>query len=459
MVVYDVNGTGGAHQEGTGIIVAGTTGAAGPSGGQGVLISGVTVEGTPVCVAADLVRDLTLIGCYLEPGETPPGGPGTEYPTYPAGSYPFGRARRRCLASDTAAERLHLVGTVTSEPNNPGTESSWTPTYAALAPETRTELQFNTFPASGNAFAVNGYGAALHGATAAYSNRIKNSDMSRGVWQWPTTNMGLGSQTVDPTFVIGGRSVRLQVGDNVGFYMSQSFVLDGGLRSVTVAVRYRLLSAAPNAFRFALYSGATRLGFFSDTDAGSITSQWKTRALTGRFDGLTGGVTGPRTLEVRIYPYNDAAFAAGQQVLVDSVWLVDGEYAVPYRPYTDGIEILRGDDRQILASGTFLGAQPAIALPFANVPSNAVGAILELRIFALLASTILTYLRIDDNEGGAAQQPRDLHAPANSRWALTDFLIPFTPNNPTPATWQVFGPAANNATTVGIRLKAWILRM
>ena len=458
VVLYDATSSGGARQEGFGIVVAGSGGPIGPSGGNGVLISGVAVERTEVCLFVQQSRDLTVIGCYFEPGDTPPGG-APDFPQYAAGSYPFGRERRRCLNIDAASEAVHFVGTLTSEPNNPSGETSWTPAYATMAPETRTELQYSSFPASGNSFAVNAYGGALHGATAPYVNRIKNADMSRGAWQWPTASMGTGSQVIEPgSYVIGGRSLRLTVGDNVLFYMYQNVVLNSGLRSVTVSVRYRLLSAAPNAFRFALYHGATRLGFFSDVEAGGVSSQWKTRALTGRFDGLAGGVTGPRTLQVRIYPYSDAFFAAGQQVLIDSVWLVDGEYGAPYRPYTEGIEILRGDDREVFLSGvnrtTPFG--PTSLLP-TNVPANAVGMIIDVRIQSTAAATTFTYLRVDDNEGTV--QTRDFWALVNNKYTQADYLMPITPGGMLPQ-WQLFGPTTDgNQVSYNVRVKAWILRM
>lgn len=339
LVEFDAGGPGGAHETGVGIYVEGTVGPAGPTATAGVLISGVTVESTPVCLYMRAARDLSVVGCYFEPGNTPAAN---------------GTVRRRCLDMDAACERIHIVGTTTSEPTNPGGEHTWTPTYAALVPETRTDVQFSTFPGSGSSFTVNAYGAGLHGATAAHSNRIKNADMSRGTWQWPTLGAG-GSQVVDAAnFVIGGRSLRLTVGVDSSYSMYQDFTVDSGLRAVTVAVRYRLLSAVANAFRFELRDVATntRLGFFSDPTVGGASSPWQVRSLTGRFDGLAGGVTGPRVLRVRIYPYGTSSPSpVGQQVLVDSVWLVDGEYAAPYRPYSEGIEILRGDDREVLFSG------------------------------------------------------------------------------------------------------------
>jgi hypothetical protein len=238
-------------------------------------------------------------------------------------------------------------------------------------------------------------------------------------------------------------------------------VLDSGLRSITVNVRYRLMSAGTNGFRIELLDvvSGTVLGYYSDASAGGGSSTWQIRSLTGRFEGLAGGVQGPRTMRVRIYPFfrTDAA-PAGQQVLVDSVWLVDGEYAAPYRPYTEGIEILRGDDRQLLVNQTGTAAQVPTALVFNRVPSNAVGVILDVRLSAASGSTIHTYVTLDDNEGGAFQQERVLSAPANGRWALTDTLLPLAPGAGN-IQWSLVGPVAGNTTTLTIRLKAWVLRM
>ncbi|MBK6916729.1 MAG: hypothetical protein IPH07_04960 [Deltaproteobacteria bacterium] len=145
-------------------------------------------------------------------------------------------------------------------------------------------------------------------------------------------------------------------------------------------------------------------------------------------------------------------------MLVDSVWLVDGEYAAPYRPFTEGIELLRGDDRQLLFSGSRTAPVPPTALAFAHMPANAVGAVLELRISATQAASVLTFLSIDDQEGAPAQRPRELYATASSRWVMTDFTLPITPGGAMP-TWQLVGPTNSNVTSVGIRLKAWILRL
>jgi hypothetical protein len=244
--------------------------------------------------------------------------------------------------------------------------------------------------------------------------------------------------------------------------MYQDFVLESGVRSVTVGVRYRLLTTGTNAFRFDLFdvASSTRLGFYSDTAAGGGTTTWKIRSLTGRFEGLTGGVQGPRTLRVRIYPYNHSSVQpAGQQVLIDSVWLVDGEYAAPYRPYSEGIELLRGDDREIFYQGTVNAATLTVALLPTNVPANAVGMIVEVRIRGTASATTTTYMRIDDNEGNAGtQQVRELYAQNNNRWVMTDYHMPITPGGILPQ-WQVIGGTVTNTVDYAVRLKAWVLRM
>lgn len=446
VVQYDGSSSGGAREVGTGIDISGVVGTTGPAGGTGVVISQVVVEGTPLCVRIRNCSDLSIIGCYFEPGLTGAG---------------FGTARRRILDIDAVSERLHIVGCETSETSNPGAAETWTPTYANSPPEARTALEQDSFPGSGTGpnYRVNGYGAGLHGATAANANRIKNADMSRGTLFWPTANAFGGTQIVDSSSVISGASLRLTVGTNPTFHMSQDFVLNAGLRSVTVCVRYRLLTPGVNAFRFDLFDVATSttLGFFSDTSSAS--TFWQTRALTGRFDGLAGGVTGPRTLRVRIYPYNGSGALAAQQVLIDSVWLIDGEYSAPYRPYAEGIEMLRGNDRVIFLSFTNrdIPYPPTSILP--GPPANAVGVIVEMRIRSTAAASNLTYLTVDDNEGSS--QTRDLYAYANNRWSMTDYLLPITPGA-VPALqpqWSMTGANAGNLVDLEVRAKAWILRL
>ena len=417
---------------------------AGVQGPNGIVIRSVNSDAAFECLRIENSRGVLVTGCYFEPFTgTPP---------------------RRMLNIDEASEDINLVGNAFSPPGAPPNEADQTPSFVRQVPEARSAaLEAPSFPAIGY-FNARTQGAAGSGATAAAWNRIKNADMSRGFMGWPTANPIGAVQALEPSYVIGGQSIRLRVGPSPLFHMFQDFILSSGLRSVTVCVRYRLLSAAPNAFRIDLFDVAsgTRLGFYSDTSAGSASSAWQTRCLTGRFDGLTGGVQGPRTIRVRIYPYNNAAPGpALQEVLVDSVWLVDGEYAAPYRPYSEGIEILRGDDREIFFIGTNVTANvgPFSLLP-SRVPANAVGMIVEMRIQAQAATTTFTLLRVDDNEGTVAEQTRDLVALANDRYSIVDYMLPITPpaviNMPQ---WSVIGPTPANRVSYRVRVKAWILRM
>lgn len=416
----------------------------GVDGPNGIVIRSVACDTAFECLRIENARGVLVTGCYFEPFDgTPP---------------------RRMLNIDAASEDISLVGNAFSPPTPPAELAERTPSFVRQAPEARgPAIEAPSFPALGY-FNARTQGASVSGATAAYSNRIKKGDMSRGTLFWPTENVMGGTQVVEPgNYVIGGKSLLLTVGTDINFRMYQDVVLDGGLRSITVNVRYRLMTAGTNGFRIELVdlASGTVLGYYSDPSSGGGSSTWQTRSLTARFEGLAGGVQGPRTMRVRIYPYiRGDVGPTSQQVLVDSVWLVDGEYAAPYRPYTEGIEILRGDDRQLLTNTTpYTAAQPLTTLSFNRVPSNAVGVILDVRISAVAGSTTNTYVLLDDNEGtGAAQQERILSAPANGRWAQTDTLLPFVPSAPN-IQWQLVGAAPLNATTVVIRLKAWVLRM
>jgi hypothetical protein len=441
---YVINSAGTA---GVSIYLAGSfTLPLGVGGPNGIVVRSVACDTAFECLRIANSRGVLVTGCFFEPNN--------------------GSPARRMINIDAASEDVNLIGNAFSPPGPPPNEADQTPVFVQQVPEARSPaLEGPSFPALGY-FNQRTQGASTSGATAAGWNRIKNADMSRGVWGWPTAEtMGGGLQATVPgsaNYVIGGRSTRLTVGTNPLFHMYQDFVLESGVRSVTVGVRYRLLTTGTNAFRFDLFdvASSTRLGFYSDTAAGGGTTTWKIRSLTGRFEGLTGGVQGPRTLRVRIYPYNHSSVQpAGQQVLIDSVWLVDGEYAAPYRPYSEGIELLRGDDREIFYQGTVNAATLTVALLPTNVPANAVGMIVEVRIRGTASATTTTYMRIDDNEGNAGtQQVRELYAQNNNRWVMTDYHMPITPGGILPQ-WQVIGGTVTNTVDYAVRLKAWVLRM
>ncbi|MEM7357295.1 MAG: hypothetical protein AAF657_41150, partial [Acidobacteriota bacterium] len=438
LVLFDNADPGGAREEGVGIDISGTTGAIGPQGAQGFAVSGVNVEASPLCLRVATSNGISVQGCYIEPGD-----------------FVQGDIRRRSIHVDPASLNLTIEGTLFSEPNVPFGEWNWTPTYVELPPESRGIVDVPQAPQSGSAFDINAYGGAINGATAAKSNLLKNSDMSRGALFWHSSPAF--PPTVQPNqapFVTGGAATRLAVAATTTEHLFQDFVVDSGVRTVTVGFRYRLLSPGPNAFRVDLFepSSGTRLGFFSDADRGP--TRWRTRSLTGRFDGL--GSAGPRTLRVRAFPFDgDAADLAGQQVLVDAIWLVEGEYAATYRPYTDGLELLVGDDREEFFTGTTNALFGPVAAVPSQVPSNAVGMTVEMWIQGSNATAAPAILRVDDQSGSLPT--RDVHAFVDGRPNLVEYTLPLV-SGALPE-WSVLGANPGNTVSYSVRLKAWILRL
>lgn len=455
VIGYDAEGPGGAHEEGIGINVDGTLDPTfGPIGAQALLISGVTIEPAVVALRIAASRDVVVQSCYIEAGD--PYSTGT-----PPSAWPYGRVRHRSFDIDDRCGEIVMIGNLVSEPNVPPGEENWTPTEIAIVPEARGAVDNSSAPTSGTvSYFTSGYGGGVSGATAALANRIRNSDMSRGTMFWSTSGDAIVTPNQSP-FVIGGASTRLQVFTQTNSHIYQDFVVDGGMRSVTAAVRYQLLSAGVNAFRMDLVEvvggvAGTRLGFFSDVGPGP--TGWRVRSVTGRFDGLTGGVAGPRTLRVRLFPYNAQQLPppAGQAALIDSVWIVDGEYCAPYRPNSDAVELLRADNRQSFFAGTTnVDVGPTAALP-TQVPSNAVGMVVEMQIQGSAATTFQTILRVDDNEG--ASQVRDIHAIVNNRPTIVEYTVPVTPGGIAPQ-WSVLVGNPANTVTYAVRVKTWFLRM
>lgn len=441
LATYTVEHVGGEREEGVGIDIDGTLSMYSvPQGAQGVVISGVTIEGAPLCLRIAASKDIVVQGCYLEPGEIA-----------------AGNIRRRSLHVDDVTMGLSMVGTLFSEPSYPAGEWDWTPTYVELPPENRGLVDVSQSPQDGIAWHINGYGGAISGATAAKANLLKNSDMSRGAMFWSSS---VPAPTVSPhqlPFVTGGASTMLTVSANTLEHIYQDFVVASGVRSVTVGVRYQLLDEGVNAFRIDLVdpSSGTRIGFFSDVGPGP--TGWRIRSLTGRFDGLAGGVTGPRTLRVRVYPYNgDPLAMADQRVLIDSIWVVEGEYAASYRSYTDGVELLVGDDReQFFAGAGAIAPIGPIADGPTQIPANAIGMTVEMSIQGSSASTTPTILRVDDLSGTSST--RDVHALVDGRPTIIDYTLPFTPG--VLPQWSVLGASPANVVDYAVRIKAWILRL
>lgn len=449
LVQYDDEGPGDPREEGIGIDVDGVYADA-PVGGRALVISGVDIESAATCLRILASRDIAVIGGFFEAGSLVAAVGSPPVP------YPYGERRRRSLDIDDLTEGLTFVGSHFSEPSIPPTgEQDWTPTYIAIPPEVRGVIDASSAGGSGTAYDVDGRGGGISGTTAAHANRIKNADFSRGAMFWNAS----GSLVIAPnqtTYVTGGASLALQVVASPTENINQDFAIDSGVRTVTVNVRYQLFTAGVHAFRVDLFdvSSATRIGFFSDVGPGP--TGWRVRSLTGRFDGLSGGVVGPRRLRVRVFPYAGPLSALEEQeVLVDSVWLVDGEYAASYRPYAEDVELLIADEREAFFVGqaTTSPVGPTAAGP-TNVPSNAIGMVVEMWIAGADATATPTILRVNDLSGTLTT--RDLHAFVSGRPTMIEYTLPFSGG--TPPQWTVVGGSMTNVVDYSVRLKKWILR-
>jgi hypothetical protein len=449
---------------GVGIHIEGTNSASGPGGGSGVVISQVTVENSPLCLKIVNSHDIVVEGCYFEPGHATDGNGETLPNDIPHA--------RRIYEVDTVSERIDILGTVISpsnlfDPIDPVASEHWTPIYNRQLPEARGIIDPDAFQASGLSQTNKVHGAGTNGATAAHANHIRNGDFSRGLMFWAvnSTTTGFATEQIGATdSVVGGSSVRLVSSAQKTDHIAQDFVVDAGVRSITAMVRYRIDTPDPAAFRveIATVNGAivTPIGFYSDTDASDL-SLWRVRAVTARFEGTLGGIKGPRTFQIRLYPYNvDGAASPLRRVIVDSVWVVEGEYAAPYRPYQEGVEVLVGGNRSFLFQGANANAPagPAGIPASVPVPSNAVGMVTEMMIRSTSASTVLTTLRVDDNTALGFDEVRDVVAFVNNRPTITEYTVPLLGSGTGP-TWSMLGATGGNLVTYSVRLKAWIYRM
>lgn len=443
---------------GIGIDIEGTTGASGPGGASGVVISAVQIETAPICLRIVRSRDIAVLGCYLEPGNR-------STPNTITGI-------RRTTEIDAESERIALVGNLQSQPTisdpaDPIPSQDQTPNSVSQVPEARGVTDLDSFRRTGLTFTDRGNGGSRHGATAAHANRIRNGDMSRGALFWSTVGATLGVTEVFAAadYVIGQRSLRLTSSNVSADHIYQDVTIDAGVRSITAMVRYRALLPGAVAFRIELatVTGSppsevvTPLGFYSDTDA--VDAGWRIRSLSSRFEGTLTGVQGPRRFRVRLYPHNvDGAGVANRQVIVDSVWLTDGEYAAPYRPYQDGIELLSGDDRVVLFTGTSVNAPvgPTGIPGSVRVPPSAIGMLTEMSISGTQASSTTTTLSVDDNTG--TDDTRTIHAFISDRPTVVEYTVPLLQGG-TNVQWSMGGASAGNLVTYSVRLKAWIYRL
>ncbi|MBL9103225.1 MAG: hypothetical protein JNL82_19930 [Myxococcales bacterium] len=330
----------------------------------------------------------------------------------------------------------------------PSQTEDLTPNYVAQVPEARGVVDLNAFDETGTSYTNRVYGAGVHGATAAHANHLRNGDFGRGVMFWQRSAVGIGVSEADGLgeYVVGGRSLRVTSSSTSDHHLYQEFSVDDGVRTITVMVRYAIKGEA-SAFRLdvatvSTASVVTEVGYYSDTD--NSIEGWRVRALTVRFDGTLTGVAGPRRFRVRLYPYHaQAGGEADHSVLIDSVWVVDGEYAAPYRPYQEGVEVLAGDDRAVLfgATGAIVDGGPSSFPMGFHVPTNAVGMVTEMSISSASPTSAMTSLRVDDGTG--TDNVREIFAVLSNRATLTEYTVPLVPG--ASPTWSTTGAAAGNA--------------
>lgn len=457
-------------ETGVGIDIQGTNGSSGPGGGSGIVLSQVTIEDCPVCLRIANSHDIVAIGCYFEPGYAQKEVDEDEYVPIPNTL----EVPRKTLDIDAGSERVSILGSVQSEadvfpPGDPFATQNWTPYYNLQALEARGTIEADAFRRTGtlgSSFTNNGYGAATSGATAAHANHIRNGDMSRGPKFWTASGALTLSYTLESSLrVIGSRSMVLISSANSTDHAYHEFVVDSGVRSLTAVVRYRNYTATDKmAFRIDMATvddsmNVTTLGFYSDTQTEPDSTDWRVRALTVRFDGTLTGVKGPRKFRLRLYPYNvDGPGEANHFMVIDSAWVVDGEYAAPYRPYQEGVEVLSGTDRTVMFAGTVNADFTAAPLPSSVVvPSNAVGMRVQMTITSTNPSAAITSLSVNDHTGG--QQVHEVVALVSNRPTTAEFTLPLVPGaNPGPE-WSLAGASGGNIVTYQVVLRAWIYRL
>jgi len=150
--------------------------------------------------------------------------------------------------------------------------------------------------------------------------------------------------------------------------------------------------------------------------------------------------------------------------VIDSVWLVDGEYAAPYRPYGESIELLSGSDRVVFFDGidAIASAGPTGIPAAIRVPSNAVGMITEMSISGSQASGTATTLTVNDQLG--TDSVRVVHAMVSNRPTIVEYTVPLAPatdlvQGGSNVLWSMAGASGLNLVTYSVRLKAWVYRL
>lgn len=276
----------------------------------------------------------------------------------------------------------------------------------------------------------NYYGAGFGGTAAGHRQYVKNPDFSRGTNSW--TSSGTPTVTVNTgDYKTGGKSYDLTATAAGSYYQTQ-FTLEGDVKNITVCARFKNINSGD--YKINVLSGATLVGQAIMTTA---SSGWETRAISCAITDPT------QTISVRHYP--DATLGTGQ-VRVDATWAVRGSYAVAQRNYKQGIEVLATP--QVLVSGTVAANQANTLRTPTDIPANASGSLLRVKVSGTQASTYATYVNVFNG----ATLIGNIEAVVSGRGAFSEIHC----NTTTPTTGLIVTNGANSVT-YSVELIGWIL--
>lgn len=269
-------------------------------------------------------------------------------------------------------------------------------------------------------------GAAVHGGNSAFTGYIKNSDMSRGNFLY-TLNSNLTTTEDAVNYVIGGKALKLTPGGGTPTLsnLSQSFTVKSGVNSVTVMVRFKNLSSTQAVFN--VVNSAITYQYVSS----AVSTDWEIVAITAEI-----GAT--KTVAVNLYP--DTLLGTGE-ILIDSVWAVDGRYAPSFRQYYQFIELL--STPEVIFSGVTTANIGDAARTSAKIPNNAVGMVLEISVKGSAAATYATYVTVNGTL---------IYGFVNNQETVVEQTVVGTS-----VTSGVIVTNGANSVTYSIKIKSWIL--
>lgn len=270
-------------------------------------------------------------------------------------------------------------------------------------------------------------GATPNAATAAVKNYIKNGDFSRGNQYWGL-NTGLTTSEDAADYVVGNKSLTLTPGGASPTLsnLSYSFTVKNDVKAVAVMVRFKNLSSTD--FKINVINNAVTYQYIS----AAVSSDWEVATVLCEVSSTN------RVVIVRLYP--DATLGTGQ-VKVDSVWVVDGRCAAPFRHYHNAVELLPTFDT--IFSGTTTSNIADAARASTKIPYNAIGMVLEVSIKATLAETYDAYVTINGTP---------IYAFRNNKETVVEHTV-----NGTSVTSGVVVTNSSNSVTYSVKIKSWIL--